>query len=60
MFVRTLKSLNCLPNMVTLRAFATTAPEGIISNDILDRLSNKKPNKVFHIYSTRVSLVEVV
>ena len=55
MFVHTFKPLNRLSSLGALRAFATTTPEGIVSNEILDRLSNKKPNKVFHIYSTRVS-----
>ena len=54
MFVSTLKFLTRFPNMVALRAFATTTPEGIISSDMLDRHSKKKPNNVFHVYSTRV------
>lgn len=36
-----------------IRAVAT-APEGIIDKDVLERAINKKPNKHYHILSTRV------
>ena len=36
-----------------IRAVATT-PEGIIDKDVLERAINKKPNKHYHILSTRV------
>ena len=38
----------------TARAFATSSPEGIIDKDFLKRAINKKPNKHYHILSTRV------
>ena len=39
-----------------IRAFVATSPEGIISQELLQRVSNKKPNSVYHIYSTRVRI----
>lgn len=39
-----------------LRAFVATSPEGIVSQELLHRISSKKPNTVYHIYSTRVSV----
>lgn len=39
-----------------VRAFVATSPEGIVSQELLNRVSSKKPNTVYHIYSTRVSI----
>ena len=33
-----------------VRAFVATSPEGIVSQELLHRVSSKKPNTVYHIY----------
>lgn len=35
----------------------TTCPDGIIDKDVLERAINKKPNKHYHILSTRVGKI---
>lgn len=42
---------------VCFRAFTSASPEGFIDKDYLNRAINKKPNKHYHILSTRVIVI---
>ena len=55
MFSRFVKSATSSSLKFGIRAFSVTSPEGIIDKEFLSRAINKKPNKHYHVLSTRVS-----